>query len=94
MHLKSDSQALAYLRLSLRHGTSTRIIVVVRICPGGTTMADVSVEGEGGFDPLALVELTLPVDGNIVLCIYVRLIVLSMACSGNPLFIPALSEKA
>ncbi|GJU53234.1 hypothetical protein Tco_1226948 [Tanacetum coccineum] len=49
MHLKSDFQALAYLRLSLGHGTSTEITVVVRICPGGTTMVDVSLEEEGGM---------------------------------------------
>ncbi|GJZ82184.1 putative ribonuclease H-like domain-containing protein [Tanacetum coccineum] len=48
MHLESDSRALAYLRLSLGHGTSTKITVVVKICPGGTTMADVSLEEEGG----------------------------------------------
>nr|GEZ07040.1 hypothetical protein [Tanacetum cinerariifolium] len=76
--LPSDMMALAYLRLSLGHGSSTRINVVVKICPEGTTMVDVSLkEGRNGFptklnvlpmgfDPRALVELTLPVEGNIV----------------------------
>ncbi|GJT51695.1 hypothetical protein Tco_0977852 [Tanacetum coccineum] len=45
---ESDPRALAYLRLSLGHGTTTGITMVVRICPGGTTMADVSLEEEGG----------------------------------------------
>ncbi|GKB46472.1 hypothetical protein Tco_0897225 [Tanacetum coccineum] len=49
MHLESDSRALAYLRLSLGHSTSTRITVVVKICPGGTTMVDVSLEGGHNF---------------------------------------------
>nr|GEW36169.1 hypothetical protein [Tanacetum cinerariifolium] len=43
----------------------------------------------GCFDPLPLVELILPVKG-----IYIRLIVLSMACSESLLFILALSEMA
>ncbi|GJT81692.1 hypothetical protein Tco_1056034 [Tanacetum coccineum] len=44
--IESDPGALAYLRLSLGHGTSIGITVVVRICPGGTAMADVSLEEE------------------------------------------------
>ncbi|GKB82427.1 hypothetical protein Tco_0949322 [Tanacetum coccineum] len=47
--IESDHRALAYLRLSLGHGTSTGITVVFKICPGGITMANVSLEEEGGM---------------------------------------------